>query len=320
MCDATLAGRERDTRQPVAPVSRRSYEPGAPAKVAAGPSPARQTGVFRRWRRGTGAAVLVLAGLAGCQHFDLPFDPQAVLAAHSASESKQKSSQITDVQVALGRSLEKQGQTAQAIAAYNEALRQDPTRADACLRLAILYNQEGKFQEALPLYQKALAGYPGNPDIFCDMGYGLYLQRRFGEAETSLRQALALAPAHTRAHNNLGLVLAHTDRWDEALAEFRRAGCSEADAQTNLAFALTLDNNWAEARRRYQKALTADASSSAARKGLHELDTLLAKADQRHPANPAPARTQALAELGRPLPLALSLQNQAVSNVSTLQR
>ena len=63
----------------------------------------------------------------------------------------------------------------------------------------------------------------------------------------SLRQAIVLQPDHARAHNNLGLVLAHTGRLDLSLVEFRQGGCTEADAQINLAYALTLERHWPEA-------------------------------------------------------------------------
>jgi Flp pilus assembly protein TadD len=226
------------------------------------------------------AALFSLAGITGCMHFDLPKMPTPNVAGGSPGESKLKSRQRTDVQMAVGCSLEQQGQAARAIEAYKEVLRLDPSRADVGLRLAMLYDKEGKFKDALPLYQKALAAYPGSPDIFCDMGYSLYLQGQLVEAEINLRQALALAPENPRAHNNLGLVLASSEKSEEALAEFRRAGCNEADAQINLAFALTLTNKWAEARKRYAMALAVDATSAAARKGLQELDTALAKVDR----------------------------------------
>ena len=252
---------------------------------------------LRRCPLGTLAALLCLAG---CQHFDPPSMPQSTVAASTLTPPKSKTRQIADVQVALGRSLEQQGETAKAMASYKEALRLDPSRADAGLRLAILYDKEGKFKESLPLYQKALAAYPGNPDLFCDMGYSLYLQRRFGEAEFNLRQALVLAPEHVRAHNNLGLVLAHSGQPEEAVAEFRRAGCTEADVQINLAFALTLENNWAEAGRRYEMALAIDSSSVAARKGLQELDAVVAKANQVCPASGASQSSASVAQLGKP--------------------
>src|SRR5699024_691606 len=128
-----------------------------------------------------------------------------------------------------------------AMAAYQDALKRDSHRADAYLRLAVLNDRQGKFSESAVLYQQALAASPGDPNIFNDKGYSLYLQRRWVEAEMSLRQAVVLQPDHARAHNNLGLVLAHTGRPDLAVAEFRQGGCSEADAQINLAYALTLE-------------------------------------------------------------------------------
>src|SRR5215210_8056882 len=133
------------------------------------------------------------------------------------------------------------------MAAYQDALRRDAHRADAYLRLAVLHDRQGQFQESAGLYQQALTARPGDPDIYSDKGYSLYLQRRWVEAEMSLRQAIVLRPDHARAHNNLGLVLAHTGRPDLAMIEFGQGGCTEADARINLAYALTLERHWPEA-------------------------------------------------------------------------
>jgi Flp pilus assembly protein TadD len=193
------------------------------------------------------------------------------------STPKLTAAQKADVQIAYGRTLEKRGALEQARAVYLEALQNDPSRADACDRLAVLLDQQGKFDEARDWHDKALATQPNNPDFNCNFGYTLYLQGSTAAAEESLRRCLSLAPEHARAHNNLGLVLAHTSRRDEALAEFRRAGCSEADAQANLAYALTLERRWAEARTCYERALAADPSATFPKKGLQELNHLAAK-------------------------------------------
>jgi tetratricopeptide (TPR) repeat protein len=95
----------------------------------------------------------------------------------------------------------------------------------------------------------------------------------------NLRQALALQPDHARAHNNLGLVLARNGQGEAALAEFHKAGCSDAAARVNLAFALTLERNWSEARQQYVEASRVDPSSLAARNGQRELDRLIARMD-----------------------------------------
>jgi Tfp pilus assembly protein PilF len=222
------------------------------------------------------AALAAMNCLAGCQHSS-PSVQAPSLVQRDERPTKLNERQIADVQIAQAQALEQQGDQAGAARAYQEALKHDPKRADAYLRLAILVDQQGKFKESRELFQKALEGMPGNPEIYCDMGYSLYLQERWPEAEMNLRQAIRLAPENAKAHNNLGLVLAHLGRNDDALAEFRRAGCTEADGNINLAYVLTLDKHWSEARDRYKQALTLDASSTVARRGLKEIDFVAAK-------------------------------------------
>ncbi|HZT82481.1 MAG TPA: tetratricopeptide repeat protein [Gemmataceae bacterium] len=238
----------------------------------------------RRFR--PGLAALGLALLPGCWQTAPPLAPPpaavlpqvpATAAALAEPTPTLKAAQVADVQVALGKSLEERGAPEQALAAYQAALRHDPSRADAAARLAVLYDLQGRFAESEELHRKAVAAQPSNADLHCNLGYSLYLRHDWAGAEASLRQALTLAPGHRRAHNNLGLVLAHAGRADEALVEFRRAGCSEAEARANLGFALTLEQRWDEARGQYERALAEDPSSAAARKGLRELDALAAR-------------------------------------------
>jgi hypothetical protein len=94
------------------------------------------------------------------------------------------------------------------------------------------------------------------------------------------RRALALAPNHRRAHNNLGLVLAHAGRWEDALTEFRSGTGAEADAHLNLAFVLALERHWPEARTHYEHAQAVDPSSVAAKKGLASLDALMTSTER----------------------------------------
>jgi tetratricopeptide (TPR) repeat protein len=230
----------------------------------------------KRFRCLLAAAVGILS-LAGCQ---LPSPLTSRLSLSTGGQegaSALTASQVADVQIAFGRSLEKRGDAERAVAVYREAIKNDPHRADAYWRLAVLQDQQGKWADSGELYRKALEAQPDNPDLYCDLGYSLYLQARRTEAETNLRQALKLAPDHRRAHNNLALLLAHTGRSEKALAEFRKGGCSEAEAHNNLAFALTLERRWDEARDHYELALAATPSLEAARKGLSDLNRLTAK-------------------------------------------
>jgi Tfp pilus assembly protein PilF len=229
--------------------------------------------------------------------------------------------QTADVQVALGRTYEQHGQFDLARTAYAEAVKHDPKRTDAYVRLAILHDRQGKFKESAELYRKALQTAPGNPDIFCDMGYSMYLQRRWAEAEMNLQQALVLKPDHARAHNNLGLVLTHTDRVEEALAHFRKAG-TEAQAHLNLAVALMLDERWDDARAQYEQALSADPSLEQAKKGLQELDMLLAKISppQSVPLAPTAASAPAIVQASLTEPAdASSPSAEQVTRVAKIQ-
>ncbi len=225
------------------------------------------------------AVGLVLGCLGGCLH------TPAVPGPLTSNDSAPDAHQAADIQVAMGRAMEMQGDSSRALTAYQEALKRDPSRGDAALRIAAALDQEGKFAESAEYYRKAEAAQPNSADVACNRGYSLYLQQRWADAEASLRQALARQPDHRRAHNNLGLVLARAGRPDEALAEFRRAGLDEADARANLAFALTLEKDWPEARAQYERALTADPSSSSAKKGLQELNAVQARLER--PGTPA---------------------------------
>jgi Tfp pilus assembly protein PilF len=239
--------------------------------------------------KGLWTAAVVLTTTAGCQHVGTPSMIPGVSAGFDDSSGKLKPKQAADVQIALARSLEMHGEIEKALAMYEDAVKKDPSRGDAWLRLAILHDQQGQFAQSADLYQKALKAQPGSAEVFCDMGYSLYLQGRWSEAEMNLRQALALRPEHSRAHNNLGLLLARAGKEEEALDEFHKAGCRDADAQVNLAFALTLENHVPEARLHYQLALQADPASVAAKKGLQELEQVVARMDSATGAN----RTQA---------------------------
>jgi tetratricopeptide (TPR) repeat protein len=213
---------------------------------------------------------------SGCQQFGPASWNNPVLLTGKETSSRVGNKEAADVQVALGRSLEKRGDRDHALTAYGEAIKRDASRSDAFNRLAILHDQQGKFKESAEYYRKALQASPGNAAIFCDMGYSLYLQRRWQEAEMNLQQALALKPDLARAHNNLGLVLARTDRVDEALAHFRKGG-TECEAHLNLAFALSLERRWDDAHDHYEKALAANPTSEPAKNGLRELTAIVGK-------------------------------------------
>ena len=233
--------------------------------------------------------MLLLCCLGGCRSTPLhPTPAGSVLSAGKEEEPALGPHQVADVQIAMGHSLEKQGGLEEARTAYLEALNQDPERADAYERLAVVSYRLGKSDEGEEWCQKAQRGGKSTADLHCNQGYSQYLRGHWDEAEKSLLWALVHDSGHRCAHNNLGLVLAQMGRNEAALAEFRKASCSEVEAYTNLGFALTLKGDWSAAQAQYGKALAADPSFAQAKEGLRRVRALQAQAARS--AGGAPAR------------------------------
>jgi len=228
------------------------------------------------------AAALLL--LAGCQSSSWQTTRRQPPEEHDRPLNDR---QVSNVQLTLARSLERQGDLNAALAAYQKAIEKDPRQATGYWRMAILQDRRGKAEESEALYREALKREPTNPDLLCDFGYSLYLQQRWAEAEELLRQAIKIQPKHARAHNHLGLILAQAEQSEAALAEFRKAGCDKAEAHNNLALVHTLNHRWEAARQHYQLALDANPDSEIALAGLENLESVVAKASLAKAA-PAP--------------------------------
>jgi tetratricopeptide (TPR) repeat protein len=237
------------------------------------------------WTRS--ALVVGLACLSGCHQLGSARRESGPTGAGGSPTATISSAQEADAQIALGRVAESRGNLEEAKGAYRSALGRDPGRSDAYQRLAVLADKQGKFRESAELYRQALQAAPGSPEIYCDMGYSLYLQRRWAEAEMNYRQVIALNSEHQRAHNNLGLVLAHNSRQEDAVAEFRKGGCGEADARENVALALATEGRWDEARSQYRLALRAQPASATALARLAEVDRTMARLGAKKQAGPA---------------------------------
>lgn len=247
-----------------------------------------------RMRLALGAAVYLafLGGCAGSGGERLAFRPENKLAT-PAESSVLDSRQTADVQLALGRTAEQQQQWPAAMTVYRQLLDADPKHPEATHRLAIVYDRQGDFEQSSRWFQKALKLKPGDPDVFCDIGFSLYSQGRYAEAEFNLRQAIAVNPDHARAQNHLGLVLAQQGDREAALAAFRRANRSPAQAHTNLAVILALNNHAEDAREHLRSARRhLEPDDRGIQKRLEELEVLIA--DRESHQSPSPRRTEVL--------------------------
>ena len=170
-------------------------------------------------------------------------------------------------QLTQGRNLEQVGKYEEARKVYEKLIVAHPDRFEPYHRLGVVADRQKRYREAQALYAQAIRREPRNPDLFNDLGYSLFLQGKLEKADVAMLKAVALSPSEARYRNNLGMVLAHMERYEEALAEFRRAG-SDADAYYNLAFALTAKNRVEDATDCFRLALAADPNHEPSRRAL----------------------------------------------------
>lgn len=172
----------------------------------------------------------------------------------------------------LGLALEREGHPGAAIAAYNNAVRADPTVSEAWYRSGRLYLARGRVDEAVRCFRAELRYHPEHVEAARELGLGLAqlgdtthaiaeLKRltrvrprddeswralgiaysaagRTRQAEAALLRAVKLPPRRAVEHRDLGALMASLGRETEARAEYRRAIAldpKEATAWYNLA-------------------------------------------------------------------------------------
>jgi len=161
----------------------------------------------------------------------------------------------------LGVALEKKGDTAGAIAAYQEALNLNPGDASSRQSLARLrpapeapqqnlnrapsesgargassqeddqtrvsefenYIREGRFQDVEPMLAEYVKGHPRSSWGWYALGYSQFAQKKIGESIRSLAQCLSLDVKNSEAHKILGRDLMAIGRFDAAQTEFEQA-------------------------------------------------------------------------------------------------
>jgi tetratricopeptide (TPR) repeat protein len=160
-------------------------------------------------------------------------------------------------QYRLGLALEGRKLPAPAIAAYRNAVRFDPTIADANYRMGTLFLGVGQLEEAVKCFAAEVRYHPGNAVATRELGLGLarlgrtdraittlegltrrrpndgdswqalgfaYMAaKRPRDAEIALRRAVVLAPPRASRHRDLGAVLAARGRDGDAREQYRRA-------------------------------------------------------------------------------------------------
>lgn len=173
-------------------------------------------------------------------------------------------------QLALARSCEMHGDSAQATHLYDLVLKRDRSQPEPYHRLGNIAARQGDFAKADELYHKALELNSDNVELLNDYGYACYLQNNVGEAEVAFRKALVQDPDHQQTRNNLGLVFGTQGRMAEAIQNFNRSG-TLAEAYANVGFVHTQRKEYEFAEQYYKLAVAMDPSLQSASRALADV-------------------------------------------------
>ena len=142
----------------------------------------------------------------------------------------------------------------QAEASFQQALRDDPSSAEALYGIGSVYLNQNKNAAARETFQRAVklpANYPDTlPDAWNNLGVIATREGRVDDAVPCFLEALRLNPHHLLSLGNLGNAYRLQKRWDEARKVLERAlqvapQDPEANYSLGMVFAQTDDTNQA---------------------------------------------------------------------------
>jgi predicted O-linked N-acetylglucosamine transferase (SPINDLY family) len=121
------------------------------------------------------------------------------------------------------------GELERAVQAYGAVIARKSDHAEGYYKRANALNGLGRLEAALADYDQAIAYNPRYAYAFCNRGTVLERLGRFDEALASYDRGLALEPDDFLAHCNRGSALRKLQRFSEALAAFERAVALKSD-------------------------------------------------------------------------------------------
>ncbi|MBI5508987.1 MAG: tetratricopeptide repeat protein [Deltaproteobacteria bacterium] len=146
----------------------------------------------------------------------------------------------------------RQGQSADAIAAYRIAVRISPTNADVRLKLGNVYFSDARYAEAAVQYQAAHRVDPSSATAELALGQVAMATGKLTEAEGWFRQVVGMNPGHYGGYYALGQAYAKAGKRDEAVLMFERTLTLKWDftsAYVDLGSVYVDQGRWDEAAR-----------------------------------------------------------------------
>jgi tetratricopeptide (TPR) repeat protein/thiol-disulfide isomerase/thioredoxin len=140
------------------------------------------------------------------------------------------------------------GYLEQAAAAFQRALHDDPSSAEALYGLGSVYLNQQKMPEARDCFERTIkltASYPDTlPNAWNNLGLIAAREGRTEQAIPYFQEALRQSPDHAIALVNLGSAYRQLQRWDESRKAFERALASHPDdAEANYGLGMVFAQN-----------------------------------------------------------------------------
>ncbi|MCB9688440.1 MAG: tetratricopeptide repeat protein [Alphaproteobacteria bacterium] len=193
-------------------------------------------------------------------------------------------------EIERGRALYKDRRYADAIAAFELALRHDPNSAEAALRLGMALEDDKQYQRAVEAYERCLQIDPGHVHAATNIGEALRKSERYTDAISAYDRALALRPDYLYALAGRAECMRMEGDHAGCLAWFDKAlavGPRHAFAVQGKAAALNALTRYKEARALWERALEIEPTSQFAKEGKAVCDKHLGE-EEEVPESPTP--------------------------------
>ena len=158
------------------------------------------TGCFRRGRRAEG-----------------PTKPGVIRRPSSAHVKKAKA--LVD----FGKIAGQNGRFQEAAKYFKEAMKYDPTNAEAYHGLGLAYGKMKQVHGAIPQFQRAIELNPNFADAYCNLGLAYFKMQQEQLAREKLQEALRVNPNHGPTHMALGEYFRNKDDNRRAIAHLLEA-------------------------------------------------------------------------------------------------
>ncbi len=187
------------------------------------------------------------------KHFESATVTRVVDAVQAGPQTSPSREMSPEERIEHGRALLTSDKLNEAIAELSLAASTNPKLAAGHDLLGVAYHRKGIRELARKSFETALKLDKKNAQILNNLGYLLYDNSEYKAALEKLKKAARLAPDDARILNNLALTQAKLGKFDDAYANFAKAG-GEIEGRLNIANRLEIAGLHEKAREHYEAA------------------------------------------------------------------